>query len=348
MLSPDEPIRRGFPSSDSVFISGSVNGVKVNFIVDTGAERTVVSKKIFDKIKDSNKPSLVKKGKLMHAGGQAIVNYGKCKVDIVLDTTCIKSDVIIAEIQDEVLLGMDILKGANGKPADIILSQNKVVLNGKEIKCQHHPKFSNRKVWAANNYTVQGHTEQIIDAFIERCEGDDNLADSSCIIEPSESFKQKYPLAMASCLADINYAPNVKVRIMNPFPTDASIRADTIIGTAELLQSEPINLLESEDQSAIRNQSSVRRIQLLKTNGTGLSSTDTISSPKQSYAETRVTQICQSSHSSDSVMLIPGKIPPHLLPLYAEAAKGRNHREKQQITYMLWEYQDIFSRMKMT
>ena len=73
----------------------------------------------------------------MHAGGQAIVDYGKCKVDIVLDTTCIQSEVVIAEIHDEVLLGMDSLKGANKKPADIILSQNKIILNGKEIPCQN-------------------------------------------------------------------------------------------------------------------------------------------------------------------------------------------------------------------
>lgn len=57
----NNPIRRGFPLSESIYIAGCVQGVHVNYVVDTGAEKTVVSKNIYNRIDDSCKPSLQKK-----------------------------------------------------------------------------------------------------------------------------------------------------------------------------------------------------------------------------------------------------------------------------------------------
>ena len=144
--------------------------------------------------------------------------------NITLDQVSLYNEVVIAEINDEVLLGMDILKGKDGKPADIILSQSKIILNGHEINCQHYPQICDRKVRAAEDYNIQGHTEQIIDAFVERCKSDDSLSSSDFIVEPSRNFIENFPLVMAPCLIDINYAPTVKVRVMNPFLTEASIK----------------------------------------------------------------------------------------------------------------------------
>ena len=183
-------MRRGFPSPDTVYISGSVNGVKVDFVVDIGAERTVFSKKIFDRINKKEQPPLVKRGKLIHAGGQAMTVYGRGKMNIMLDQVNINHEVVIAEIKDEVLLGMDILKGKDGNPADIILSQGKIILNGQEIKCQHFPQTCLRKVTAAEDYLIQGHTEQIIDAFVQRSESDVGLLHSTFIVESSIKFRK--------------------------------------------------------------------------------------------------------------------------------------------------------------
>ena len=97
-------------------------------MVDTGAEKPVVSKKVFDKIYQDDQPKLVKRGKLMHAGGQEMTPYGRCKVNMILYQVKLHNEVVIADLNDEVLLGMDILKGMDGKPADIILSQNKIIL----------------------------------------------------------------------------------------------------------------------------------------------------------------------------------------------------------------------------
>ena len=276
-----------------------------------------MSKKVYDKIDSKIRPSLAKKGKLMHAGGQAIVDYGKCKVDIVLDTTRIQSEEVIAEIHDEVLLGMDTLKGTNKKPADIILSQNKIILKGKEIRCQNCLPINSRKVRAADNYVLQGHTEQIIDAFVKRCESDGNLNDSSFLIEPSESFKQNFALVTASSLADINFAPTVKVRIMNPFPSEASIRANTVIGSAELLLCEPVPILKNEEQTATDDNSSIRRLQFMQADKNSIYGINAMHNHKQPAKEAEKTISSQ-------------KIPEYLQSVCDEASKDRKRTEKQQ------------------
>lgn len=48
--------------------------VPVTFVVDTGAEKTIVSQKVFSKIE--NQPKLVQKGGLLHAGGAPLKDYG--------------------------------------------------------------------------------------------------------------------------------------------------------------------------------------------------------------------------------------------------------------------------------
>ena len=90
---------------------------------------------------------------------------------------------------------------------------------------------------AAEDYQIQGHAEQIIDAFVERCESDDDLVIPTFVVEPSTNFKQNLRLLMASSLVDINYAPMVNVKVMNPFSIVTVIKAKTIIGTAEILTS---------------------------------------------------------------------------------------------------------------
>jgi hypothetical protein len=130
-------------------------------------------------------------GKLLHAGGEPLHDLGKCEVDLVIDTLTVKKEVIIADIRDAVLLGMDILKGNNGKPADIMLSQGKIVLDGVEINCQHYTDSKTRKVTSADHYVIQGNTEQVIDAYVERCEMDDSRSFSDILIEGSVSFREK-------------------------------------------------------------------------------------------------------------------------------------------------------------
>ena len=168
---------------------------------------------------------------------------------------------MIAEIKDDVLLGMDVLKGSKGEPADIILSEGKIVLDGFNIDRKHYSDNILRKVTSADHYIVQGYTEQIIDAFVERYEMDEFRNNSDMIIEPTKAFQEKHPLSMASSVVNINKAPTVKVRLINPFRDDVSIKQDTVIGVAEFITTEPV-VLFSQENGDPDNFASARRIEI--------------------------------------------------------------------------------------
>ena len=59
----ENSVRREVPYTDTLYVNGSVQGVKTSFVLDTGAEKTVISDRIFNQIEDCLKPNVTKRGK---------------------------------------------------------------------------------------------------------------------------------------------------------------------------------------------------------------------------------------------------------------------------------------------
>jgi hypothetical protein len=116
-----------------VYVKGTVNGFPVTFTADTGATRTIVSTRVFKQINPHACPVVYKTDRLVGAGGAPIKDVGQTKLDISLGPLQVTRDIMVADIEDDALLGYDILKGQNGRPADILLSQNRILLDGMEI-----------------------------------------------------------------------------------------------------------------------------------------------------------------------------------------------------------------------
>ena len=297
-------------------------------MVDTGAEKTIISKKVFSKI--DGQPKLVQKGCLLHAGGDPLKDYGKCTLSIQLDDATFMKEVIIADIQDDALLGIDIMRNKDGKIADILMSKNKIVIDGVEISCFQPKARSTRRVRLADDYEISGHTEQILDVFVERYEEDDLIQNYEVIIQPTVSFMEKYPLMLANCLVNINSTPTVKVRVMNPFSKSVRLRQDTVIGTAEETSSDNILqiILNSEDPKENENFSAVKRINLCN--------------DVQNHRDMPFSR--EVREKSDSVDTSDLKVPSHLDELFQKSTKGKNRNEKYAIAKLLTNYQDVFSK----
>ena len=65
---------------------------------------------------------------ILGAYGQPLQEIGK--VDFQLHTLKLTAEVIVADIADEVLLGIDILKNSTSGPADILLDKGVIQLDG--------------------------------------------------------------------------------------------------------------------------------------------------------------------------------------------------------------------------
>ncbi|VDI01478.1 Hypothetical predicted protein [Mytilus galloprovincialis] len=86
----------------------------------------------------------------------------------------LEKELVIAEIEDECLLGMDILQNDPSGPADVILSRGIIILRGVEIPVIQVGVDRARRVISADHYEIPGYTEAVIDIYIERREEDDN------------------------------------------------------------------------------------------------------------------------------------------------------------------------------
>ena len=101
-----------------------------------------------------DKPKLARVGlNISGANGNKLNCRGSAKFHLQLGPLCLQKELIVADITDEVLLGADILIGKRNKSADILLSQNVMILNGTEIPLEQRSViFPTRKVKLADNY----------------------------------------------------------------------------------------------------------------------------------------------------------------------------------------------------
>ncbi len=120
-------------------------------------------------------------------------------------------EAIVADIEDDALLGYDVLSGGSKGPADILLSRNVVVLDGQEVPCiQKGRPLTTRKVVVADDVKVPGNSEALIDVYVERFGGDDEDYEADYLVEPLEGFQERYQLVMESTLVDINQSPTCR------------------------------------------------------------------------------------------------------------------------------------------
>ena len=222
---------------NGVYIHGSVQGTPVVYTTDTGASRTIISQRVYNRISKSRRPVLERSNSLRGASGRPIEEFGKAELTLRMGPYEVTKEVIVADIEDEVLLGFDVLGGNEKGPADILLSKNVIVFDCIEVPCFQVGKFErSRKVVAAETTTIPAHSEGLVQVYVERDEFDDYDMESSYLVEPVEKFKENYELVMASTLVNINKSPTCQVRVMNPYHSDRTVRQDAEIARAEKIE----------------------------------------------------------------------------------------------------------------
>ena len=217
-IQTEPKIQRRLQKSEGINVEGEIEGIKLTLTADTGATRSIISPHINNNIPKLYRPVLRKSVSLSGAFGLPLKLYGCSDFKIKLGNLELTQELVVAEIEDEGLLGMHILFQRSSGLADILLSEKKILLNGVSISCyQIGLPESVRKVSIAEEIIIPGNSETIVDAFIERTEDDDHLKNSVVLIEPAANFEQRHKLQMAATLADIKHSINHKVRILNPF-----------------------------------------------------------------------------------------------------------------------------------
>ena len=118
---------------DGIYIKGTVQGYPILYTADTGASKTVLSKRVYDNMKPEDRPPLSKASKLVGAGGTNISELGQGNFKLQLGPVCVQTEAIAAEIDDDGLLGIDVLQNRHDGPTDLMMSKG--ILKWETKKC---------------------------------------------------------------------------------------------------------------------------------------------------------------------------------------------------------------------
>ena len=237
---------------DGVYIRGSVQGYPILFTTDTGASKTIVSTRMYDAMRLEDQPALTKATKLIGASGSAINIKGKATFSLQIGSVNLQVEAIVAEIDDDGLLGVDVLQNSEEGPTDLLLSKGILRVDNKEVPViQIGMKSRIRRVTAADHFIIPAESEAVIDVYVERKEYDDFSSETEYIIEPTRHFQEEYPLQMASTLVDINDGCTCKVGILNPYPTAMSLKQDAVLGKAEPIEGNSKILVDQENTEEV-------------------------------------------------------------------------------------------------
>ena len=297
---------------DGVYIDGFVNRASVRVTVDTGATSTIISEKVYKRIPEDLRPVLrcIPDKKVSTANGSLLEMCGKAKLSLQLGPARFDKDFLIARIEDDVLLGGDILQRQKDGPADLMLSKGVMRLQHMDIPVQQTVEPGKedrlRKVRAAERVLVPGMCEVMVDVFVD---GEaDRTENRSALIEGTLDVANRYKVFVVPSLVDLNSETTAQVRLLNPFPDPISIWQDAVLGMATEVTEDQCNLLDKQE------------------------------SEKIVMEKARSARDCQKQKDE------PEQVPEHLRQLYDETARGRPAAEQGAIARLLIEFSDVFSK----
>jgi len=301
------------PRAKGTYIEGKVQGAEVNFVLDTGATSTLISKRVYDAIPKESRPILQDVADTTNADGGTLKPYGRADFEIELGQLMLTKQILVADIKDEALLGDDVIRRDKYGPGDVLNSQNVFKLRGADIPLHHvgEPKRV-RKVQLASDCEIPPLSESILDVIVESS----SEADKCLIIEGGQ-ICEKHSIAVAPTLVDASTSKIVVSRVMNMGMTPITLRKDTTLGYAERVEDVNI-LLPFEDSADEANFTSVRRI---------------------SFEPPHVNDGVRSNVQTES-----GDVPFHLKKLYTETVKSCSAEESKAIASLLNHYESAFSR----
>ncbi|UYV73470.1 K02A2.6-like [Cordylochernes scorpioides] len=195
---------------DTLMIEIIVNSKKIKATVDTGAMVSLIRK---DALRTAPRP-LHRKMMLRTVTGDTAPIEGELDVDIRLGGTRFDHRVLVADIEDEFILGMDIIRehGFTFDPTQGILrlGDESFVLSTEGEKCE------GVRLFACENGCVSGNCEGVIMTVAEAPFGS-----GVGLIEPTCDARQNLLVARAIVKTADKKVP---VRLANVFPSGISIR----------------------------------------------------------------------------------------------------------------------------
>ena len=220
----------------SLYLPGFVGGTRVMWLIDTGAARSILSFKIYNSLPASAKFRLSSANSAIAlADGQQAKTHGLGHVVVRLGTKEIEMHVIVAEVEDEGILGMDFLSQVDSR-IDIV--KNQVSINGEVFDCcdfKNQPLSS--RCMVRRSTLIEPYTEVIVPVTVQKRSATLDPKSSQLgmrLLEPClNSHLQQKGLYVARTLVDVKEDRVVPLRVFNVSDNVYNLAAETVVALAK-------------------------------------------------------------------------------------------------------------------
>lgn len=314
-----------------------IGGQYLFAVIDTGAEVTVMSDRVFQSLSEEQRSTLTdsKRSLVVAEEGRKMSTQGIAEVAIELGPVKCVWPVYVAPISDDILLGCDIIDNY-----DITINTRRgIQVQGCWVECDVTRKSDKvARILLNETSTIPGNTEVILQGHCENAEVLDTRFGS---IEPITEDERN--IMVARCLVD-PYKKIVPVRLVNLGNSTIKLRKNYMIGEVHSVESFE-NLTQSCPEPESTKKDSPVTADIWKVSKVPEGGNDIPNIP-ESWKVYRSSDECDDNGSHGLLADIP-KLPDHLVELYDKnASKIGDHELKKQFAEILIANQDAFARHK--
>ncbi|KAJ8962077.1 hypothetical protein NQ318_018027, partial [Aromia moschata] len=212
-----------------------VDGKERLLLLDTGATRTIIRPDIVGTAARITPTSW----RLRTATGDPATIRGETNVTIVIGNVSFEHRALVAEIEDELILGMDIM---NTKGFELDFKNNVLKINGEEIVL-HRKTEETIRVVLAEDTAVPERSEMILDAHL-----DGNPCVGNIMMFEPRSHEGEVARGIAVGKALLLTEKTVPVRIMNLNHHPVNLRKGIVLGYCSSVSS-VIRKLDAQENS---------------------------------------------------------------------------------------------------
>ena len=215
-------------NSDSLFLPGAVFGQKLDWLVDTGCNVTLLSTGAYYRIPEHQRPRLTPYSRVLtQAGGTPLYALGTVEMTVVVGKQRLKQAVVVADCIDSGILGLDFLSEHGGQ---IDLKTGFVRIGGVEIPFHKQKLAHIARVSAADTVTVKAGTRMILEAKAPQV-----VPKGTWLVEPLPRAVASDTLAVAKVLSS-GGSDSLLLEVMNPSSFDATLYQGTHLATVEAVE----------------------------------------------------------------------------------------------------------------
>ena len=167
------------------------------------------------------------------ARDEPIKIWGQAPFDLQLGPMSLQRVLMVAEIEDKILLRDDILRRDPEGPMDILNTEKVMVFKGLRIPLHTVGEQKQKiKVLAVNTLVLPGMTEQIVDGYLDWSEEDEG-AEQCMLVESDPGLRQRYGCMVAPAVVDVAGKTTTRIRVFNPYGEPVTRHGDVVMAGME-------------------------------------------------------------------------------------------------------------------